>query len=368
MKALIDSIKSLEVVDRNTFIITTKYPDPILLNKLALFPMAPNMPLEKLEENPVGTGPYKIYNISKENLALVQFEEYYGKLPKYKKVILRTIVDRDQRVQYANKSETVALVYPIASSSIDDLDQSAMMIAKTRNLEVNFFLYNLNRGVLKSTVTRNLLLGSLRDSDIETLTDALGVPANQYVAGGVFGFNSDIKILKYPKEDLKTAIVNKGLSGLEFKVALPANNYVFKEYLAQYWYELRLRPQIDLLTVEEFMSPEKLAEYDIIFLGWKSDYGDSSQFIESVARTGAEFNWGGYSNSKVDRLLAETEKEMLIEVRQLKLGAIMKILTLDDPIGIPLFESEILYAVNNNFEYTPRVDAFIDINKLIPRR
>jgi len=361
----INSIESIEITGEYTFNISTSFSDPILLNKLALIPITPDTDLIELEQNPNGTGTYKFVAQQDNKVILERFENYPGAKPKFKTVVLTMIPDRDFRVEYVNSiTPNVAIVAPFPFGLKRTLDQSRFSLFRYPNLSVNFFLFNFRSGLVTSKSTRDMLMRSISDQDLLTLTDEFGRPTNQYVSSGVFGYNKDINYEKLSEEELQSQVRNLGLFTRDIKVALPRGLDVFKEFLDEQWFNAGLSPEIDLLELPQILSQDTKSNYDLIFLGWKSDNGTSIQFLESIVKPNAEFNLGAYTNTRANQLLNEAKEELDLQERQKKLAEVMRIITVDDPIGIPLFETEVLFAVNDKYKYAPRADGFVDVSNL----
>ena len=66
-----------------------------------------------------------------------------------------------------------------------------------------------------------------------------------------------------------------------------------------------------------------------------------------------------YSNSKVDELILKSDVMMDSGVRGKLMQDVMKIVVEDDVVGVPLFESEVIYAFNKNIKWVPRIDGYI---------
>ncbi|HJN84790.1 MAG TPA: ABC transporter substrate-binding protein [Patescibacteria group bacterium] len=358
---LLNSIASIEVTGEYTFYIHTKFADPVLLNKLAQIPITPDKTLEELERVPIGTGQYQVNTIHPNNdLELIPFENYHGKLGRFQRVYLTTAIDPAERVKKMNDNERVGLVVPFPVTLWDEVDQTKFSSEKGNELSVNFFLFNSESQIIRSITQRQLLGKSLQDEKLSELTGDLGKPIGQYVSSGVFGYNPELRIEKYSTEDF---IQKAGpLQGDKFKVAIPRGLELFGEFIDETWRAAGIGPEVEYVNPADLESTSD--NYSLIFLGWKSDFGDSSAFLENIVKTGAEFNLGKYSNSRVDQLISESQRELDVKKRKEQLKEIMRIITQEDPIGIPLFESQILYGVSNEYSYTPRMDGFIDLNKL----
>lgn len=360
---LLSSIESIEATSNDTLTIKTLFPDPILLNKLALIPIVPNIETDVLAQNPIGTGPYKIDQIDGQTIKLSLYEDYYATPPKFKQVTLSSIPNQEARAEKIN-DPNVALIYKYPSYLQGQIEDSNFDLKTAPELVVNFFIYNLNRETLQNPDKRKVLSQSISSSKIKDLLFGLGQPISQYVSSGVFGFNSNLIIDTPDQIDLIQKVVALGMQNMQFKVAIPEGLDEFKNFLEREWQAISLDPQIDLLDPEDLISEETKQNYDLIFLGWKSDYGDASQFLQNFAKVDSELNIGSYSNLEVENLIESSQKELDIKTRERQIEQIMQVIVADDPIGIPLFESEVLYAINKNYKYTPRADGLLDIINL----
>jgi ABC-type oligopeptide transport system substrate-binding subunit len=103
---------------------------------------------------------------------------------------------------------------------------------------------------------------------------------------------------------------------------------------------------------------------DIYFLAMKSDLGDASSFFNDIASTTGSFNIGRYSNTQVDGLTDSASAEMDAKSRLMMLKEAMQIVVQNDPIGVPLFEYETIYAFRKNIYMEPRIDGFVHFDNL----
>lgn len=363
-EAYVKSIKEVSVTGENTINITTNFVDPILLNEIAQIPIIPNVDLEELEKTPIGTGQYKFLSNTKNFFTINKFEDYHGEPAEFDSVRFATRTVAEERVSFLTTSNDVALVYPYPLALQGVFNENAYSLQRTNNLSVNFFLFNFNRG-WENKALRDTIIKSFKDSDLSQLTDELGRPTSQYISRGVFGYNSDLKIPKYQtRDELEAGLKSVGLFGQTISVAMSQDLKIFKDFLRRHWARAGLEAEIDLVDVSEIAFSSKKNDYDLIFLGWKSDFADSGQFLESIAESNAVVNIGNYTNQEVDDLVQSSSQELDIARRQQLLERAMRIISIEDPIGVPLFETEIIYALSNDYEYTPRADGFIDIKNL----
>jgi len=100
-------------------------------------------------------------------------------------------------------------------------------------------------------------------------------------------------------------------------------------------------------------------------MGWKSDIADANDFLQSIVHTKDEkkslgmYNVARYSNASVDKMIEASAQEANIGKRLQTLQEVMKIITEDEIIGVPLFETQIIYGISKNIEFNPRADNYI---------
>jgi peptide/nickel transport system substrate-binding protein len=364
LSSLVDSIEKVTIINDLTLQITTKYPDASLLNKIAHLYIAPNIPIEDLQKQPIGTGPYKVAKIQSNKLSLLANENYYGRQPQFPKLVLTTLTDQFERNRYALKSDRVIMVYPVSKQFSTQITDSKFDFINFPTSSTNFFLFNFNRPKFQNLQIRKIFKTLISDELISGITDGLGKPTAQYVSEGVFGYNPELAISEVTDEQKNNLVRSNNLVGFDFKIALPTGLEVFAGVLENSFNKYGILPTIEMVDPSQVLSVNTMQTYDLIFLGWKSDYGDSTSFFENLAVSGAGLNLTNYNDSKVNQLLQDSKTTDNQETRLSLLRQAMQIIALENPIGIPLFETETIYAINAKYEYTPRVDGFVDPNNL----
>jgi len=77
------------------------------------------------------------------------------------------------------------------------------------------------------------------------------------------------------------------------------------------------------------------------------------------------YNFWGYSNDYVDKLIESSLIEMDMTGRRKNLQESMKVLVENDVLGVPLFEYETIFAYNEKLDINPRIDGIILFDELI---
>lgn len=357
----ISTLQSVEVSSENPNQIIFKLTqvDPLFLQKVSEVPIL--FTNENLEEEAIGTGPYKVDNYNSSLVRLTKFPSYHSTQGAFEKISLSTISNNLDRVNQANQDSKVVVIENLSPSFIDRLNTRKFRLQESTDLSVNFFLFNNNRLNLSS---RKALSKAIPADLLTQYTENLGIPTNQFLAKGVLGYNSDINQSAQNLEEAKQIIQNAGLTGKSIKIMLPQSAEKFTLFLQETYQQLGMIAQVDLYDYSQENLKSRATSYDLIFLGWRTEFGDGQSFFQDVARSSSEYNLGFYTNNQVDKLISESSTISTAQERSEKLQSAMQILTEEDPIGIPLFENKVYYAINKDFTYNDRLDGFIDITAL----
>lgn len=361
-QSITQNFQSTEVQDNN-LIIKLQKPDPLFLNKIASLPITTTLDSATLEETANGTGQYEVISYTPSRLRLKSNLNYHNKLAQFQKLTLSTMSNNQERIRYANESNNVIAVENLSPSFITQINNKKFRLQETTDLSVNFFLFNTKRANTASLANRKALRKSLPADTLEAYTENLGIPTNQFIPQGILGYNPDVSPVSQNLQEAKQAIQNAGLQGKTIKIMLPTSADKFELYLLETFDQLGMTADVDIFDYAVENLNTRARNYDLIFLGWKNDFGDGQSFFENIATTTAPYNLGNYSNQTLNSLIKQAQNNPSEEERQKKLQEAMVIIADTDPIGIPLFANKVFYGVNKQFTFQDRLDGFIDITK-----
>jgi len=362
LKDLLSTIKEVRRVDADTLEIETYEPDPLLLSRLSTVYVVPQ---EWDEGGSVGTGAFMVssYEVGEGKLVLERFEDYWGARPFYEKATYLTAFGRTQRVQSLTSDEADVLDY-VPYDLVDQLGDQ-FEVRAIPSLEVQFLAFNFKSNLFKNPVVRKAVAKAIdRRAFAEFVGGEYAHEVGQFVSSGVFGYDPDIEGVEYDLDEAESLIKKEGLYGEKVVIVLPYGLGVFGEYLIEVLDEIGLVADLTYVKSEYLVDTLWKIDFDMYFLGFKSELGDSSDFLKSLAYTGAPNNFGRYSNSEVDELIEKQEVEMSAEDRLSYLQDAMEILVEYDVFGVPLFEYETLYAVRKGMPVDLRIDGFIFLQSL----
>ncbi|MBU0727679.1 hypothetical protein KKA95_03265, partial [Patescibacteria group bacterium] len=343
----INNIEGITAVDDYNILISTKTPDPLLLSKLTKFFI--NRPGD------IGTGPYKLSEWNEgETLELTAFTNYWGKQPTYRNASYVVTSNRAQREKNFEEGQTNIL----ASVTQDQaLELPKNQVKTNYSLEVNFLMFNMQNEILADRNTREAINSLFDPAEIEAIGNHFVRQASQFVAPGVYGYNADIEPFKYDTENVATNIF--GENRLE-RVSLDylSSYQTLIEYVQKPLKEAGFSIKLNGVGATELLDDIQNNDSDIFLIGWQAEDGDAGGFLNAFVHSEGKFNNGRYSNPKIDELIEESMQEMDTQKRlDLLQNIILKVH--DELIGVPLFESSRLYAVQEDVDWEPRLDGLV---------
>ncbi|MBI5412747.1 hypothetical protein HZA42_00165 [Candidatus Peregrinibacteria bacterium] len=359
VKDLASTIKEIKKMDDQIFQIVTSSPDPLLLQKLSYMLIFPK---NAAATNRVGTGPYMLEKNEGGTLQLKRFANYWDKLAPFDTAILKTFASKKDKIA-ALGDGTVDLIANVPPDSARDFSYSGFTLKTLPSLEVNFLMFNFDR-TFKSLKLREAVADALKIRDIVKLTQGFAVPATQFVGNGTFGYDPSIKFREpdvQKAEELVKELAN--FSRIKTTLDLPKGLEVFGAAVKDQLAKVGIDVELIFLTPVELSEKIKRRQSDFYFFGWRTDLGDAADFLTAVVHSPAgnfgQYNGSNYRSSEADRLIELSAETIKSDKRLEKLRAVMRKITVDDIIGVPLFSQEVLYGVSDKIKWQPRVDGYI---------
>jgi peptide/nickel transport system substrate-binding protein len=359
VKDLASGISELKKIDSQIFRIITQSPDPLLLQKLSQILIFPK---NASQEKPIGTGPFAFEKNENGILTLRRFNAYWDKKPAFETVHLKTFTSKEEKLA-ALKNHTVHIVANVPPDAARRFQFPGFALKTRPSLEVNFLIFHFDK-TFRDRRLREAVQNVLSVTDLAKLTRGFAVPAAQFVGNGIFGYDPEIALqTPDPKraEELVKEVSN--FARIKIQLDLPEGLEIFGTSVANQLKKIGIDTELNYSSASELGRKIQNRETEFFFFGWRSDLGDASDFLTAVVHGPSgnfgQFNGGNYRNVEVDRLIEMSGETIEQETRLKFLRAVMKKITTDDIIGIPLFSPEVLYGVSEEVKFSPRVDGYV---------
>ncbi len=194
-------------------------------------------------------------------------------------------------------------------------------------------------------------------------------PASQLVPEGISGYseaNSDR--LGYDPERAKELLAEAGYpDGFSFGLKCTNDRYINDEALcraaASMFAAVGLDAELSTGPVRDYWPQLREDDFDMYLLGWSPGTFDMEHPIRFLLHSQDDekslgsWNFGNYSNARVDELLPMIQEEIDPADRQAQIDELVGI-TQDEVAYIPLYTQPLIWAAKDEVELTQRADNF----------
>src|SRR5690625_1290341 len=282
----------------------------------------------EINENPVGTGPFKFVSWTKDDsIILEKFEDYRIEgLPKLDRVIFEVIPDNAARL-IALRSGDIDIMdglNPDDAAGVE-ADDDLILYARAEN-NFGYVGFNVQKEPVDNQTLRQAISHAIdREAIVEALYAGYGTPAVNPLPLSYLGYNDEVEGYQYDVEKAKELLAEAGYAdGLEIDLwTMPvARPYMpDPETVAEIVQNNLAEIGVEVNIVREEWAPylEKTqnGEHQMYMLGWSGTNGDPDYFLSSLLHGNnvGDSNREFYQNEEVDRLLDEAKVEIDQEKR-----------------------------------------------------
>ncbi|GGI21548.1 ABC transporter substrate-binding protein [Oxalicibacterium faecigallinarum] len=385
-----------KIVDPYTIRLTTAAPyGPMALDVSAIF-IVSKKAAEKASTDDfnngkalIGTGPYKFASFKRgDRIEVVRNDSYWGGKSDWDKVTFRIIANSAPRLA-ALLSGDVDAIENVPTADLSRLKRNDKFKFEQKISWRTIFWHLDQQGGTSKYVTdkagkplaknplsdprvrQAISMAINRKAMVERTMEGLAVPASNIVAPGLVGYNDALKVDAYDPEGAKKLLAEAGYpDGFGLTIHGPNDRYINDEQVvqtvAQFLNRIGIQTKVQTLPLSVYFGRARTGEFSMALLGWGTlagDFGLRTLVGTPNQTTGwGTWNWGKYSNSAVDKLIASS----LGSVDQAKRNDFAKqaaAVALQDHAVIPLHHQYATWAMRKGLKYTARTDEFTFANQ-----
>ncbi|HXF67041.1 MAG TPA: ABC transporter substrate-binding protein [Burkholderiales bacterium] len=341
----------------------------------------------------IGTGPYRLVRFVRgSHIELARHEDYWGGRPPWEKVTLRILPADPVRTAALLSGELDAIEH-VPAADLARLRKTPGLKLESAVSWRTIFLHldqardrppglaardgrPLAANPLKDLrVRRALSLAINRRAITERVMEGLGIPAGSVVSPSVFGHNPEVAPDPHDPERAAKLLAEAGYpQGFALTIATPNNRYINDEQVAQAVAQMFSRvgvaARVEAMPLAVYFGRARNREFGVALLGWGSLAADlalrSLAATPDAAKGYGAWNWGGFSNSKLDALIARSLGTVDPAARE-ALAREAAALAASELAFIPLHYQLVTWAMKNHLSYTARTDEFTLAHHFRPR-
>ena len=374
-----EEISGVQVVDDNTLKITIDSPKSYFLSKLT-YPTA--MVVDRFDvaeggegwRNPNGTGSFKLKSWQEnESLVLERNDKYYGELASLDFVEFQMYSDLPMNLYETGQIDVAGVGVYYIDRITDKAGPFYEELQESPQLSFSWIGLNASQPPFDDVNVRKAFTMAVdKDKIIELSIRNLVQRADGILPPGLPGYNEDLVGLGFDVDKAKELIAASKYGSVDNlpPITLTTSGYggtiskVLEAIIFQWRENLGVEVMVRQLEPERFVYNLKDEKDNMFDTGWIADYPHPQNFLDVLFHTGAEYNYGEYSNLVIDGLLEEAGIELDID-KSLELYRQAEQMIVDDAAVIPLWFGRNYILVKPYVEgYELNAMGYVMLNKV----
>ena len=353
------SVTGIKAINENTVTIELKSPFPPILYVLAggTAKILPAKLINNKEffKKPIGSGPFSITKIGKENISLKRFENYHGNKPKIKNLILRAI---DQTT--AMSEAKAGKLHDLSSWPLSGMEEVfkngqdiSTVVADTWIIGFNTRIAPLNNLEVRKAFKQSIDAEKFRTTFYPSAAKAYG-----YVPPGFPGHTEkeiNQREITIPEHSPITITIPQGLDKTK-EIA----DFFEKNLKAKGW-----KVKTEVMEWTEMMKRYEEKSLQTFLVSMIVDYPDTEFLLNNFASNNPD-NYSGIKDNMIDSLLTKA-RGLQDRVKRFKVYEQLAKRVNDLALSANLFHSKPHYWIHKcvrNFKPNLLAVAYIDYRKV----
>jgi dipeptide transport system substrate-binding protein len=296
-------LKSVEKVDDYTVKITLNQPEAPFLSNLAMqwagiqskeyadAMMKAGTP-EKIDQEPIGSGPYSLVQYQKD--AIVRFKafpEYWGGKAKIDDLVFAITPDASVRWAKLQKGECHVMPYPNPADLDAIKKDTNVQILEQPGLNIGYLAYQTTKKPFDDVRVRKAFnMAMNKKAIVDAVFLGSGIPAKNPIPPSMWSYNDAVKDDAYNPEAAKKLLADAGYpNGLETDLwAMPVqrpynpNARRIAELMQADLAKIGVKAEIKSFEWGEYRKRAQAGEHQMAQLGWTGDNGDPDNFLHTL--------------------------------------------------------------------------------------
>ena len=359
-------VTEVQTPDDQTVIFVTKQPLAVFLdrleNRMILSKAAGEKYGEQMDQNPIGTGPYKYVSYQRGgNFVFTRNDDYWNGKADIKEVVFRKVTEDAARLA-ALESGQADVINNIPVHEVARLQRHPRVsVEKIEGLRMFFLAFNVAHKPFDNKLVRQAVNYSVDGpAIIKNIFDGIGYSINGPVGSNVLGADSKLKRYPYDPKRAKELLAQAGYpNGCDIQLHYSAGRYPKDTEVCQVVAAQMVKGgfRVELISQEWAIFWENSGvnggKLPFYYIG-RGSLTDADTLYDQYFRTGTTKR-SNFSNPEIDKLVEEQQKTPDMKKRVAILQQAGKIIMEEAPF-VPLYNLADIYGVAKNVNWKMRPD------------
>jgi oligopeptide transport system substrate-binding protein len=372
-------ISGVKVIDDYTLEVTIDAPKSYFLSKLT-YPTAFVVDRANVEaggewwRNPNGTGPFRLKQWQeKELLVLERNELYYGDLAKLNQVVFHLWGGVPMNMYETGDIDVSDVDLAYIEKVTDETGPFYLDLRITPELSFFYIGFDTTKPPFDDVNIRQAFSQAIdKDKLVSLAFKDMMQRADGILPPGMPGYNQGLSGLDYDVDRAKELIASSSYGGVPGLPPITITTMGWGglispelEAIVYQWRQnLGVEVKVRQLEPQRFLYHLKEEKDEMFYTGWIADYPHPQDFLDVLFHTGADYNYGEYSNPEVDALLASAGVEQNSE-RSLALYQQAEQKLVEDAACLPVYFGQSYTLVKPYVKgYNPNPLGFVRLNEV----
>ncbi len=246
---------------------------------------------EKLDTNPVGTGPFQLVDYQVDSVIRYQANpDYYQGKAAIDDLIYAITPDASVRWQKVQAGECHLMPYPNPADLEAMSKNPDVNLMTQEGLNVGYLAFNTEKAPFTDTRVRKALAMAVnKQAIIDVVFQGAGVAAKNPIPPTIWSYNNNVVDDPYDPAAAKKLLEEAGVKDLKTNIwAMPVqrpynpNARRMAEMIQADWAAVGVSAEIVTFDWAEYLKRSKAGEHDTVLLGWTGDNGDPDNFLNTL--------------------------------------------------------------------------------------
>jgi oligopeptide transport system substrate-binding protein len=351
-------IEGITVVDDYTVAVELDEPKAYFLYKLAYVTswIVDRETVSEIEDNPVGTGPFKMVRHDENALMILARNEYYYRGEVSLEYVVYLIYQGPSlRLYEGGDIDMMYIGEDLLDRAEDPGDLLYGTIQQVSELCTYYVVFDVSQAPFDDALIREAFTKSIdRERYNEIVNEGEGVIAKGLYPPGLPGYNTELQPVEFDMAEAEQALASSSFGSA---AALPeivlttagegTDLSPSDGILIQMWEEaLGVSVQVEQIDYQSYMDEIYAGDHgQILTSGWCADYPDPENFADVLFHTGSSQNLSNYSNAALDAMLERARSLQDTTERIALYQEIEQIIVDDMPVAFLVHDSSPTYLL-----------------------